>query len=54
MLAHYDPQFPLQLAWDASSYGVGAVLSRKYPDGSERPIAYASKTLYLVSVTMPK
>ena len=45
VLAHYDPQLPLQLAGDASSYGVGAVLSHKYPDGSERPIAYVSRTL---------
>ena len=45
VLAHYNPQLPLQLAGDASSYGVGAVLSHKYPDGSERPIAYASRTL---------
>ena len=45
VLAHYKTQLPLQLAGDASSYGVGAVLSHKYPDGSERPIAYASRTL---------
>ena len=45
VFAHYDPQLPLQLAGDASSYGVGAVLSHKYPDGSERPIAYVSRTL---------
>ena len=45
VLAHYDPQLPVKLDCDASAYGVGAVLSHHYPDGSERPIAYASRTL---------
>jgi len=45
ILAHYDPAVPLRLAGDASAYGVGAVLSHVYPDGTERPIAYASRTL---------
>lgn len=45
VLAHYDPTLPLRLECDASAYGMGTVLSHRYPDGSERPIAYASWTL---------
>nr|XP_003708371.1 PREDICTED: uncharacterized protein K02A2.6-like [Megachile rotundata] len=45
VLAHFNTKLPLVLATDASPYGVGAVLSHKYPDGSERPIQFASQTL---------
>ena len=45
VLAHYDPQLPLCLAGDASAYGIGAVISHVFPNGSERPVAYASRTL---------
>ena len=45
ILAHYNPKYPLRLATDASSYGVGAVISHIFPNGVERPIAYASRTL---------
>ena len=45
VLCHYDPALPLKLACDASPYSIGCVLSHSFPDGSERPIAYASRTL---------
>ena len=45
LLAHYDPNKPVRLAVDASSYGLGAVLSHASDDGEEKPIAYASRSL---------
>ena len=45
MLVHYDPALPLRMAADASAYGVGVVIPHVMPDGAERPIAYASRTL---------
>lgn len=44
-LTHYDPNLEIRLASDASSYGLGCVLSHLMPDGKERPIAFASRTL---------
>ena len=45
VLLHYDTDLPLVLAADASSYGVGAVISHMLPSGEEKPIAFASRTL---------
>ena len=45
VLSLYDRTLPIKLSCDASSYGIGAVLSHVYPDSSEKPIAFASRTL---------
>ena len=45
VLTHFHPNLPLHVASDASPYGLGAALSHSMPDGTERPIAFASRTL---------
>ena len=45
VLVHYNQARPIQLAADASAYGIGAIISHTMDDGTERPIAFASRTL---------
>ena len=45
VLAHYNPKLEVQLAFDASPFGLGAVISYITTEGEERPIAYASRSL---------
>ena len=51
VLAHYDSELPIGLA---CAVGVGAVLFHKYEDGTERPVAYASKSLTPAEKIIPR
>ncbi|KAL5249516.1 hypothetical protein ACHWQZ_G018395 [Mnemiopsis leidyi] len=42
VVACYNPQLPVKVESDASAVGLGAVISHIFPDGSEKPIEYAS------------
>ena len=42
VVMHYDPAQPIKLAADASGVRVGAVNPHTLPDGTERPVAFAS------------
>ena len=46
VLVHFDPSRPIELAADASAYSVGARISHTLRDGSELPIAFASRMLF--------
>ena len=45
VLVHYDPDLPIVVSSDASSCGIGSVLSHRLPDGSDKHIAYDPRSL---------
>lgn len=44
-MVHFNSQLPVVLSVDASDFGLGAVISHIMPNKSEKPIAFASRTL---------
>ena len=45
IFVHFDLNLEVILSCDALAYRIGAVLSHCLPNGSERPVAFASRTL---------
>lgn len=45
VLTHYDPQLPVKLATNASPHGISGILSHVLPNGSEKPVLFASRSL---------
>ena len=45
VLVHYNPELPIVVSSDASSCGIGSVLSHLSQYGSDKPIAFASRSL---------
>uniref|UniRef100_A0A1I7V4V8 RNA-directed DNA polymerase n=1 Tax=Caenorhabditis tropicalis TaxID=1561998 RepID=A0A1I7V4V8_9PELO len=44
-LTHFNAKIPIVVAADACDYGIGAVISHRFPDGTEKPIAHAARSL---------
>ena len=48
VLVHFDPKLDIVLSYNASAYGIGAVLSHRMADGSEKSVGFVSRTLSAV------
>ena len=44
LLVHFNPTIEIILAYDASAYGIGAVLAHQMSKGEEQPIGFVSCT----------
>ena len=44
-LAYFDPSLPTQVRHYACKIGISGALTQTHPDGSIRPVAYASRSL---------
>jgi hypothetical protein len=54
VLVPFDPKLPLILSTDASPVGLGAVLSHRMPDGSERFINNFTLLQFCIQITVKK
>ncbi|XP_065076498.1 uncharacterized protein K02A2.6-like [Ochlerotatus camptorhynchus] len=45
LLTHYNPNLDIVVSADASSVGVGATISHKFPDGTMKVVQHASRAL---------
>lgn len=54
LLTHYNPSLDIAVVSDASGYGVGAVNSHIFPDGSQKAFAHAARSLTRLRGTMVK
>ena len=53
-MAHYNPKSELTLLCDLLPYGFRAVMLQPNVDGSEKPVAFASRSLNLAERSTPK
>ena len=45
LVTHFRPEVDIMVAADACEYGLGAVISRRFPNGTEKAIEHAVRTL---------